>query len=177
MTLSKEQEAALLAAQQARTKAKTAVTRRVTRIANGVSYEYTQESMNNLLVDLEDTYSDFLDKADVYEEMCTDLNAPSSFLVIGGHDLNNYKIIVKEKFMEGRNACNSYVNNLSSASSARSQQSSTPPAQSNLVYLKKQDPPRFTGFFKDFPEWDSLFEKMVVPNVPNKTALAYLLFK
>ena len=181
MPLSKDDEAALLSAQQDRTQAKAAVTRRVTRIANGITLEFSPDVLYKLLADLENTYSEFLDKAEIYDDLCTELNVDSTYLIVGGQDLESYKTVVREKFKEGRTLYNSHVNssvNTSSAHSGQTAQSQpNQSAPSNLVYLKKQDPPQFSGLFKDFPEWDSLFEKMVVPNVPNKTALAYLLKK
>ena len=89
MTLSKEETDALTAAQEARTKAKASVTRKVTRIANAVGDRYSTESMEKLLVNLETEYTNFLDKHDAYDTLCTELDAPSSFLVVNQLDMKS----------------------------------------------------------------------------------------
>ena len=48
--------------------------------------------------------------------------------------------------------------------------SSTTP--SHPVQLKKREIPTFSGLRKDWPEFKSLWEKIVVPALPNRTALA-----
>ena len=113
MTLSKEETDALTAAQEARTKAKASVTRKVTRIANAVGDRYSTESMEKLLVNLETEYTNFLDKHDTYDTLCTELDAPSSFLVVNQLDMKTYEAAVKAKFIEGKEMYINYVSQVS----------------------------------------------------------------
>ena len=179
MTLTGPQKEALLAAQEARTKMKTAVTRKVTRVNNGASNAYTEDAMKILLKELETTYSKFEDTHEEYDSMCIDYNAPSDYLVINNLDMSAYKAVVHEKFKEGRKLFNDYMNTLLPVTVPIASQGSAPqptPSPTPQMYLKKQDPPPFSGFFPDYPEWEALWEKMMSP-IPNKTALAYYLKK
>ena len=114
-------------------------------------------------------YCDFLDAAVDYSEKCNSDSAGTDYTVVGGLNIADYEADVKETYSQ---AITSYKT--LSASLASASQTVTAPRSSDTsaVVIKKRDIPKFSGLRKDWPEFKSVWVKLVEPSLPNRTSLA-----
>ena len=151
-----------------RTSAKRAVTVAANRLKTGC--EYKMDSVDEMASKLDTAFCDFVEISTEYREMCTDEQASGDYLVVNGLDLDNYEQSVKVVYSEAISVYRSLVS--STHNSARSNPVSSDDNSDSGVHLKRRDPPKFSGLRKDWAEFKSIWVKIVVPSMPNKTALA-----
>ena len=122
-----------------------------------------------------------MDVSDEYRELCQEQKAEEKYTTVNKMNLTEYDTAVRRKLLEGKSVYDIYVSSLQAAQTnvppARPQIFSPSASQAPSVYLKKRDPPTFSGYHKDWPEFSSLWTKMMVPALLNKTALAHELKK
>ena len=152
-----------------RSKAKRGVTFAVKRIKEGITLKMDPETVHNMSKNLDNKYCVFLDNASTYREECQNSAADESFTVVNGLTLDQYEADVRSEFSKAREMYDIYVASHLTQHTPQSHSSTTP---SHPVQLKKREIPTFSGLRKDWPEFKSLWEKIVVPALPNRTALA-----
>ena len=146
-----------------RSAAKRAVTVAANRLHHGV--ELSMNSIHEMAKDLDQKYCDFLDAAVEFREICVEENVDISYLTVSNMNLDEYEQDVKTTYCE---ASSYYKNHVES----NGIQTGFNPRQSPSFFLKKRDLPKFSGERKDWPEFKSIWKKLVVPTLPNTTALA-----
>ena len=141
-----------------RTKAKTKVTRSVTRLSDSIPLGLTPETIYKLYVNTEELYNSYMDVSDDYKELCHDEQAVEKYTTVNKMNLEQYDQAVKDKFLEGKRVYEDYVSTFQPPllDPITKNQHTRPPTQSLSVYLKKRDPPTFSGYHKDCPEFSSL---------------------
>ena len=171
----------------ARSSAKRAVTTSATRLQHGISLR--MDSVPDMAKNLDTKYCDFLSATGAYRAECIDRQAGPEYTTINNLTLDQYDLEVQTSYVTGRDAYRTYVSSFTMQSSLPHNTSVTrgggasSGGLSNLspasgastnppVYLKKREVPKFSGRHKDWPEFKSVWEKIVVPSLLNKTALA-----
>ena len=165
----------LPALKKERTAAKRAVSIAAGRLHHGIQLH--MDSVPEMSRDLDSKFCDFLSSSEAFRYECVDQNATDEFVTVNGMTPDQYETEVQKTYTDARDAYRTYVSSFTmqtvnpphpshDSSSGLRTSSSTP------VNLKKRDVPKFSGLRKDWPEFKSVWEKIVVPSLPNRTALA-----
>ena len=73
-----------------RTKAKTKVTRSVTRLSDSIPLGLTPETIYKLYVNTEELYNSYMDVSDDYKELCHDEQAVEKYITVNKMNLEQY---------------------------------------------------------------------------------------
>ena len=146
-----------------RTTAKRSVTIAAKRLEGAVEME--MESTKDMASKLDSTYCDFIAISTEYNELCNEVtDIDDSYLIVNNKNLDEYDSDVKKTYQNAISLYKDYV--------AKSKPRVPTLNSESLVHLKKRDIPKFSGKRKDWPELKAIWEKIVVPSLPNQTALA-----
>ena len=157
---------------------KKTVSRCADRIKVGITkFGYTKETLYNLVLDLEREFQTFLNAFEDYQEQCdTEGQTSEDFIQINKMNFSQYSDSVAAKFSEGKSAFDTFILNSQASSDPQIPQTPVqtgPPTQPTL--LKKFETPVFNGFHKTWPEFSSVWLKIMPAYVKNKTVLAHIL--
>ena len=147
---------------QERTTAKTVAAK---RLHHGI--EMKMDSVGDMSSKLDLAYCDFVEVAAVYRELC-DEEDDKGYLIVNDINLDTYELHVETTYKGVISEYRNYVSSMCSAPINVPQST----VQHIPVALKKREIPTFSGKRKDWPEFKSIWNQMVVPSLLNKTALA-----
>ena len=143
-----------------RSDAKRAVTVAASRLKHGV--EYAMDSAPEMARTLDTKYCDVLDAAAEYRELCIEREVGTDYLVVAGLDFDQYEDDVENTYTQAIGEYKSYTDRLLSQNQTLSPSINGSNASSTVV-LKKREIPKFSGMRKDWPEFKSVWQKLVVP--------------
>ena len=156
-------------AKTTRTTAKRAVTVVARRLQSGV--EMGMDSVVSMAKDLDLAYCDFVQAAADYHELCDQGQVDDTYLIVNGLNLEQYEANVKTLYKDTITAYRTYMSS-APAQGVISHPGASSQSVSGTFHLKKRDIPKFSGKRKDWPEFKAIWEKLVVPALPDKVALA-----
>ena len=179
----------LLKCREDRKAAKAAVSRAYDKIEKGISvHKFSKETLYGLVLNLEKEFSFFLDINDDFSAMCDEEQVKDSVKNVSSLNVEQYCESVQKKYTEGKALFESHVLNLQAAplTVAMAPPPATPPnpppttpsaPPSQPLYMQKIENPKFSGFHKDWPEFNSYWLKTMPGYYKNKAILAYILKK
>ena len=161
------------------------VDKAVKKLSDGITkFKYSKETLYQFVLELETELKVYNEISDCFKEGCDEEGMSDEYCKINNLDINQYDEKVVAKYQEGKSMFETHVLNLQSAPLTSALQ--TPPAQPTQnanppthtpTYMQKLAHPTFSGYHKDWPEFDSLWLKMMPGHYQNKTVLAHILKK
>ena len=163
----------LKTARTARTSALTALKKACNNVLHGVRYKMT--SLPEYVSHLDTSMVNFLDACLAFCNQAKTDKIPDgdTQLTVGGKNIDEYELHGHESYEIAMKAYKDYVSNMGFSSSKSHTLPSQPQGPSiKTLNFKKRELPTFSGKRKDWAEFKSLFEGLVMPYIENKTALA-----